>query len=290
MHPAWGAAVWGGGVPVLDLCWLSSAAAVPEPAAAHAKAPRPACPASPCARCIPCGLCRAFDSMLGMAAAAHIVTGVVQRRPALVRQAGSLLQQARSLAQQSRAQGTLGVCRSTTKALTQQAGPVLVWVCVVMWQRRPCSCLPGCTESRHEGLVAVECGHSSHTQHQQAPPLPQADHSCAAPAAFARAGVPESGRLPCEPQQQHCCAGRGRSPGAGSGAGAAGRTRSCRAASRTGAWRQVSLQLHAQGAAAALLQCIWFAAAQVPAPAHFCPLGCSTALTACHGAQSAAGA
>ena len=33
--------------------------------------------------------------MIEMAAAAHIVTGVVQRRPALVRQAGALLQHAK---------------------------------------------------------------------------------------------------------------------------------------------------------------------------------------------------
>ena len=38
---------------------------------------------------------RAFDSLIEMAAAAHIVTGVVLRRPALVRQAGALLQQAK---------------------------------------------------------------------------------------------------------------------------------------------------------------------------------------------------
>ena len=51
---------------------------------------------------------RAFSSMLDMAAAAHIVTGVMQRRPALIRQAASLLDQS-----QARPVSTGGGCFST---------------------------------------------------------------------------------------------------------------------------------------------------------------------------------
>lgn len=67
--------------------------------------------------------------MIDMAAAAHIVTGVVQRRPALIRQAGALLAQ-------QKVRGTLlAACQGSGCAPTYTC----LRTCMVLLFKRRCS-------------------------------------------------------------------------------------------------------------------------------------------------------